>query len=378
MNRDIHRLDPAFDPRIADWLEADPDSAPRETLDTILAALPSIQQRRAPRVPWRSITMNRFAPIGAAAVFAIVLVGGALLLIRPGGGGVGTLPTASPSASSSPSASIQSPAPSPGLGACDLVTSDQAERLAGIVGLGALPTESGTGNETTCLYNDGGNNIVLRVTYTKSGGAAAFETAQAVAGVQPVADLGDGAVFDPATSMLYVRKGDALVAIFAGAFGQDPDTRLASATAIAEVAVERMARLIPDGTYQSAPMQVADIQAEINADQQLSADEKASLASTILGLEGLTTIQVEITVNGDELTMLVKRDDGPFEPDTTWTITSTTDSTITASAPCCGSRDYEVAWSDGALSMRGLTPLSSVEAAARRVLFESGSFAPTS
>ena len=44
---DMNHLDPAFDPRIADWLEADPDRAPREVLDTVLAALPSIPQRRA-------------------------------------------------------------------------------------------------------------------------------------------------------------------------------------------------------------------------------------------------------------------------------------------------------------------------------------------
>ena len=45
--------DPDFEPRVADWLEADPDHAPAPVLSTVLAAFPSIPQRRASRVPWR-------------------------------------------------------------------------------------------------------------------------------------------------------------------------------------------------------------------------------------------------------------------------------------------------------------------------------------
>ena len=55
---------PDFEPRIADWLEADPDLAPPEVLATVLAAFPSIPQRRASRVPRRFQTMNRFASSG--------------------------------------------------------------------------------------------------------------------------------------------------------------------------------------------------------------------------------------------------------------------------------------------------------------------------
>lgn len=230
---------PDFDPRIADWLEADPDHAPPETLETVLAAFPSIPQRRAWRVPWRFTTMNCFMPIGAAAAIAIVLVGGALLTLRPSEGGVGTSPTASPSASP-PSAAPASPSPSPDRAACNLVTADEAERIAGIPGLGALPTASGAGNETTCVYRDGGGNIVLRVEYTQAGGSGLFELAQNAPGVEGVADLGDGAVFDPATSTLSFLKGDFLVAVFAGAFTQPASTRLAIERAIAELAVERV------------------------------------------------------------------------------------------------------------------------------------------
>ena len=47
---------PLFDSRVADWLEEDPDLAPREALEVVLAAFPSIKQRR-PRVPWRSFDL---------------------------------------------------------------------------------------------------------------------------------------------------------------------------------------------------------------------------------------------------------------------------------------------------------------------------------
>jgi dipeptidyl aminopeptidase/acylaminoacyl peptidase len=72
MNRPI---DPDFDQRIADWLEDDPITAPREVLGTVLAAYPSIPQRRAWRMPWRFQPMNRFAiPAGAALVVVLVAI----------------------------------------------------------------------------------------------------------------------------------------------------------------------------------------------------------------------------------------------------------------------------------------------------------------
>ena len=71
---------PEFDPRIADWLEEDPDHAPPAVLDTVLAAVPSIPQRRAVRAPWRLPTMNRFALFGAAIATLLVVGLGGLAL----------------------------------------------------------------------------------------------------------------------------------------------------------------------------------------------------------------------------------------------------------------------------------------------------------
>ena len=40
---------PEFDPRIADWLEGDPDRAPEQVLETVLAALPFDPTAARPR-----------------------------------------------------------------------------------------------------------------------------------------------------------------------------------------------------------------------------------------------------------------------------------------------------------------------------------------
>jgi hypothetical protein len=95
MNR---HLEPDFDQRIADWLEADPNIAPREVLGTVLAAYRSIPQRRALRPPWRLPAMRPVARFATAAAIAVVLVGTAIVVTRPAPS-VGTSPSASAAAS---------------------------------------------------------------------------------------------------------------------------------------------------------------------------------------------------------------------------------------------------------------------------------------
>jgi hypothetical protein len=78
--------DPLFDSRIADWLEDDPNRAPGQVLDTILAAVPSISQRRRLRVPWRfppMPTLPRATAVGSAVV-ALILVTAGLYVVGPG------------------------------------------------------------------------------------------------------------------------------------------------------------------------------------------------------------------------------------------------------------------------------------------------------
>ncbi|MEA2547594.1 MAG: hypothetical protein QOE42_192 [Chloroflexota bacterium] len=94
-------MNPGFDQRIAEWLEDDPDDAPDSALTTVLAAFPSIPQRRATRVPWRNRPMTQTARLlaGAAAV-AVVLIAGALILRPATSPSVGGDATPSPPPSS--------------------------------------------------------------------------------------------------------------------------------------------------------------------------------------------------------------------------------------------------------------------------------------
>lgn len=76
--------DPGFDPRVADWLEADPNLAPPDVMRTVENAIPSIPQRRVLRLPWRSLSMNRLMILGATgALIAVVGVGAWTVGSRP-------------------------------------------------------------------------------------------------------------------------------------------------------------------------------------------------------------------------------------------------------------------------------------------------------
>ena len=89
MNRS---MTPDFDQRIADWLEDDPRQAPREALTTVLAAYPSIPQRRAWRAPWRYITVSTPMRLAAAVILGLLAISGAIYV----GVGGGRLPSIGP------------------------------------------------------------------------------------------------------------------------------------------------------------------------------------------------------------------------------------------------------------------------------------------
>jgi hypothetical protein len=84
---------------IAAWLEEGPSRLPETTRRGIGVAIRnSTQTRLALRMPWRSIPMNPFARTAIAVLAVIVVISGAVYLLRPGAevGGVPATPTASP------------------------------------------------------------------------------------------------------------------------------------------------------------------------------------------------------------------------------------------------------------------------------------------
>jgi hypothetical protein len=93
--------EPLFDPRLADWLEDDPHAAPDGALEVVLAAFPSIKQRRASRMPWRVPLMNAPLRLGLAAAALVIAAAGGLYLLAPGQRPAvpGASPTSSPAAS---------------------------------------------------------------------------------------------------------------------------------------------------------------------------------------------------------------------------------------------------------------------------------------
>ncbi|MFI5225606.1 MAG: hypothetical protein ACHQ3P_02910 [Candidatus Limnocylindrales bacterium] len=102
-----------FDQRLVDWLEEGPTDAPDQVLETILAALPSIPQRRAAlRVPRRFTEMTLSARVVTAAVIGVLVIGGAFYLFRPGGANLGPAAAPTPTPEPTPTA-LLTPSPTP-------------------------------------------------------------------------------------------------------------------------------------------------------------------------------------------------------------------------------------------------------------------------
>jgi photosystem II stability/assembly factor-like uncharacterized protein len=122
-----------FDPRVADWLQGQPDRAPGQVMETVLAALPSVPQRHGlpglPRLRTRPTPAPgwAFALLVALLALAFVAVGARLLLSLPAPivdaspspspiGSLGPVSTAEPSPTPTAIPTVQTAfAPTPGM-----------------------------------------------------------------------------------------------------------------------------------------------------------------------------------------------------------------------------------------------------------------------
>ena len=106
---------PGFDQQLSAWLEDGPVDAPADTLGNIVAALPSLPQRRAAtRVPWRISSMPAFSR-GLLGIAAVVAIAAGALIIFPGlqPGGVGGVRSPIPTTLSPTPSPTASPLPTP-------------------------------------------------------------------------------------------------------------------------------------------------------------------------------------------------------------------------------------------------------------------------
>jgi hypothetical protein len=102
----MNRTSQLFDDRIAEWLEDDPMQAPRQLLETVLAAVPSVPQRRA-GLGWAPAALPRTWQLAAAAVLVLALGLLALQVVHL----PSVAPSQSPPATTIPSATTVEPGP---------------------------------------------------------------------------------------------------------------------------------------------------------------------------------------------------------------------------------------------------------------------------
>ena len=241
--RDIQRV-------LDRWFAERPPGIADRILGDVAHQIGHQRQRPAWLVLWRDSPRRTYLDsIAAIAAAVLVVVIGLVVLRTSPGTGVGgpSAPTASPTSSPALTQSPTSQA-SASVGvarACDLMTADEARSAlhipspvtADILDFD-LNVSATTFASPFCGFNSGGRSLfVLR--YETGTGADAFDHWKSGTGAEAVSGLGDGAVWYPARTTLYIVKGDRLITVMP--LGQaDPTLTLQAAKAIGAIVVKRM------------------------------------------------------------------------------------------------------------------------------------------
>jgi hypothetical protein len=229
-------IDPRFDGAAREWIADGPTRAPSRAVG---AALEQIADLEAGPVPWlrRGPSIVR-SPLGLAmsAAAAILIAVGVLAQIGPfpGFGGVHPAPSPTPTMTPAPTAAALAPSATPFTGACTLMTGEEAEAVTGRFAGPPKPYEAEIEGRSICVIGDSGGEVLVRLSWVRTGGSALFDTAAAATGTEVVEGLGDAAVFNPSTGELHILRGDAWVSIVAHSLGKG------DAIALANVVVPRM------------------------------------------------------------------------------------------------------------------------------------------
>ena len=148
-----------------------------------------------------------------------------------------------------------------------------------------------------------------------------------------------------------------------------------AAAVVPSDAPSRLPALIPDGRYTTAPMAVADILAELEAETDLGAAQKAAIIDDILGIRDKATLQVALEIEGDRFFGAQATDGDPLRFGAPWRISTIDAATIALVTDCCGTQSWEVAWiGSDRFTMKPLTPVGAVETFVRHIVFGSSPF----
>jgi hypothetical protein len=106
--------------------------------------------------------------------------------------------------------------------ACDLLS---AEEAAGVIGKGPMEAQANEFAPQFCTYAILSSGEVVLSTYLDAkGGQAAWQTFTGSLTTEPVDGLGQAALFEPSTGILFALQGDSVLNV--NVFGQSPEAAL--------------------------------------------------------------------------------------------------------------------------------------------------------
>jgi hypothetical protein len=232
--RDIERV-------LDRWFNERPREVADRVLDDVAYRIDHQRQQPVWLVLWRNSPRMTYVKSTAVIAAAVLLIVAGFAVLRPSTGpGAGRpSPTVIPSPTTVPS-------PSVGVaGACDLMTADEARNALhlsspvtrDILDFG-LSISSVTFPSPFCGFRNASTSLfVLR--YEKGSGTDAFNGWKSGTGAETVSGLGEGAIWYPSKTTLYILKGNRLVTIMP-LNGPDPTLTLEAAKAIGAIVVTRM------------------------------------------------------------------------------------------------------------------------------------------
>ncbi len=154
------------------------------------------------------------------------------------GATAGPAATAAPGAAEAPAATQAPAATGAGVGsatsACELLSVEEAAASLGTAPLTATP--GSLGGQTFCDYRTSSGEAVL-TSYMQLGAGQMWAVFESSLETDPVSGIGDKAMFEPSTKLLFVLKGDTFFNIFVADPSLDAAAALEKEKALAQLMV---------------------------------------------------------------------------------------------------------------------------------------------